>query len=178
VRTGNDVLSATLVRSILQDTKAVFYVRIHPWEQAPKVSASSKINSEMLANYIKQQNMKVKGISAIILVSKAPEALSHFYEEILDLHFTEDSHGDLEQHFFVSVGDLRLVIHPTENYLNVNSNPGAIIFCFSVDSLDSLTKNLDRNDVGVLKRVGENFGERIEFKDPDGNLVCAVQLNH
>lgn len=122
--------------------------------------------------------MKIKGISAIVLVSRDPKALSRFYEKIFGLHFTEESHGDLKQHFVVSIGDLRLIIHPTESYTHVNPKPGAVTFYLSVDSLESLHTNLSENGIRVLKRAKENFGERIEFKDLDGNLICAVQLQH
>ncbi len=121
--------------------------------------------------------MKVSEVSAIIVVSNNPEYLKSYYEKILDLKFVKDSHDELGTHYYAKLGELRLIIHPADNYPNMMPQSGAMTFYFSVDSIDELVERLESMGTKVLKRVKETFGERIEFKDPDGNLVCATQLN-
>lgn len=122
-------------------------------------------------------SMKTKGISAVVIVSRNPKALRGFYEKIFNLKFVKESHGELQEHYFVTLENIRFIIHGTSSYKNINAVSGSMTLYFSVDSISDLVKRLKYNKANVLKKTKESFGDRIEFQDLDGNVICATQLS-
>jgi catechol 2,3-dioxygenase-like lactoylglutathione lyase family enzyme len=121
----------------------------------------------------------VQFISGVILVSRQPEQMAHFYRDVLGLPLAEELHAGTQPHWGCELGDVHFAIHPEEDYPGEPaSGPSPIKVAFMVFDLPRMVAWL--NSCGVpLCYPPTDLGAESQItavRDPDGNLVELTQL--
>jgi catechol 2,3-dioxygenase-like lactoylglutathione lyase family enzyme len=118
-------------------------------------------------------------ISGVILVSRQPEQVMEFYQDVLGLPLAEERHGDTQPHWGCELGDVHFAIHPAEDYPeDPAGGPGPIKLAFMVFDLPRMTEWLNRRGIPPCYPPAD-LGEGSQItavRDPDGNLVELTQL--
>jgi catechol 2,3-dioxygenase-like lactoylglutathione lyase family enzyme len=116
-------------------------------------------------------------LSAVLLTSRNPDRLAHFYKEVLELPLKVEQHGDSVKHYGCELGDLHFAIHPFENFKESECEVGSVKLAFEVFDMESFVTKMKERNVSFLyppKQMGPML--ITATKDPDGNLIELTQL--
>jgi predicted enzyme related to lactoylglutathione lyase len=121
--------------------------------------------------------MPVKSICGVILISRDPDALAHFYAKALDLRLEREEHAGLAPHWGADIGNVHFGIHPPENFRVAGAGRGRAAVTFDVSSLAECQRRLARLGAPcLLPPHDEGFGLVACYNDPEGNLFEVVEL--
>jgi catechol 2,3-dioxygenase-like lactoylglutathione lyase family enzyme len=122
-------------------------------------------------------------LSAVLLVSKDPERLAHFYRDVLGIPLEEERHDDTAKHYGCTLGDLHFAIHPAENF--TASDPeqtapgvGSVKLAFEIFDMEGFLEHIRGRGVEPLyppKPLGSSLITAL--RDPDGNEIEFTQLS-
>jgi predicted enzyme related to lactoylglutathione lyase len=121
---------------------------------------------------------KIEFLSAILLVSKDPEALAQFYKEIVGLPLEDEQHGKTEKHYGCELGDLHFAIHPLSNFIDSGYGTGSVKLAFTVFDMNAFVKKIESKGLKLAyppKDTG--FSIMTAMNDPDGNHIEFTQLS-
>jgi catechol 2,3-dioxygenase-like lactoylglutathione lyase family enzyme len=122
-------------------------------------------------------------LSAVLLVSKDPERLAHFYRDVLGIPLEEEQHDDTAKHYGCEVGDLHFAIHSTANFTALNPGQtepgvGSIKLAFEIFDMDGFLEHIRAHGVEPLYPPKPLGTSRITaLRDPDGNEIEFTQLS-
>lgn len=113
------------------------------------------------------ENLKVKGLTGIIMSSPEPERLAKFYNDVLGIPLALNRHGNTPEHWECDYDGIHYALlkrkvneHPNEN----------IVLSFAMDDIESFVTTHNVKMIHPIMDLGE--GAYIaSFKDPDGNIL-------
>ena len=113
------------------------------------------------------ENLKVKGLTGIIMSSPQPERLASFYNDVLGIPLALNRHGNTPEHWECDYNGIHYALlkrkvdeHPNEN----------VVLSFAVDDIERFIATHDIKLIHPIMDLGE--GAFIaSFKDPDGNIL-------
>ena len=117
-------------------------------------------------------------ISAVIIISDAPDRLAEFYLHVLDVPFARSAAGDDDVHYECDLGDVHLAIH-SRSHLPWAGPPGsAVSIALTVADLASTLVRLEKASVPLLYSPKEfGFAKMVGLRDPDGNVLQLTELS-
>ncbi len=120
----------------------------------------------------------VNFLAAVLIVSEDPERLAGWYRDVLGLPVEAEEHESSAPHFGCNVHGLHFAIHPISNYsFAPETGPGGIRIAFNVTDIAQLERHLEAHSVDwVFRPVELGWSTMLAVRDPDGNLVEAVQM--
>lgn len=123
--------------------------------------------------------MAVKSICGVILAARQPDALAGFYADALGLEFERETHGGLDEHFGVDIGQVHFGIHPAVNLRRETVGNASVNIAFNVESLAAVTARLAELGARQLAAAhDEGFGVVAAYEDPEGNSFEVVELRY
>lgn len=121
---------------------------------------------------------KIEFLSAIILVSKNPQALAAFYRDVVGLPLEDEEHGETEKHYGCELGDLHFAIHPLSNFEGSGTGTGAVKLAFTVFDMNAFVEKMKSKNVKLeYSPKDTGFSLMTALHDPDGNYIEFTQLS-
>ena len=120
-----------------------------------------------IINDLIMENLKIKGLSGIILSSAEPERLANFYNNVLGIPLVLNRHGNMPEHWECDYNGIHYAVLKRKTNEQPNEN---IVLSFGVDDIESF---VSANGIEIIHPVidlGES-GYVASFKDPDGNTL-------
>ncbi|MCP5180545.1 MAG: VOC family protein [Pseudomonadales bacterium] len=116
-------------------------------------------------------------VSAILLVSKSPEALAAFYSRAFGLSFRRELHDDMEPHFGGYLGATHIGIHPPGNFPDgPETGAGGAKVTFDTLDFDALIHHLREERIPLhYEPVTDAWSRMTARRDPDGNFIELLQ---
>jgi predicted enzyme related to lactoylglutathione lyase len=114
----------------------------------------------------------MKAITTLIAETDNMKALQNFYHKVLGLDY-----GYQSPHWTTfEVGDVRIALHPT--YSEVVGSPGGRgwVLGFAVEDIVDLRARLTASGVTTREFHDTPGGVVMDFQDPDGNRLQAMQV--
>jgi len=123
--------------------------------------------------------MLINGVSAILLISNNAEQLAEFYRTAFDLPLVDEVHEGIPLHYACDLGDVHLAIHPADGWPGKPTrNAQSPVIAFSTSNAQAAAERLLSTGVEVNGPHDHGFAQVVSFRDPDGNLVEILELNH
>jgi predicted enzyme related to lactoylglutathione lyase len=113
------------------------------------------------------ENLKVKGLSGMIMSSAEPERLAKFYKEVLGIPLALNRHGNMPEHWECDYNGIHYAV--LKRKANEQSNEN-IVLSFAVDDIENFVATHDIKLIHPIMDLGEGTYVA-SFKDPDGNTL-------
>lgn len=113
------------------------------------------------------ENLRVKGLSGVIISSANPQNLADFYNDVLGLPLKLNRHGNTPEHWECDYNGIHFAILKRKVTEKANEN---IVLSFVVDDIDHFVAKANISLIHPVIDLGE--GAYIaSFKDTDGNTL-------
>lgn len=122
--------------------------------------------------------LAVRNICGVIIVTEDVERLAQFYRDVIGLDLDREEHAGLPVHYGTALGTIHFGIHPPGSYHRSSWPRGGSVVALTVDSIDSCQHWLQARGIETSEVRDEGFGPLLTLQDPDGNLVEFVELRH
>ena len=120
--------------------------------------------------------MLIESVGAILLISPEPKALRDFYADTLGLPLVDEIHEGVPLHYGCELGDVHFAIHPARGW------PGAAtkdaqspVIAFNTSDAEVLADRVRKAGIEASGPHDHGFAQVVSFRDPDGNLVEALE---
>lgn len=111
--------------------------------------------------------LKVKGLTGVIMSSANPERLATFYKEVLGIPLALNRHGNLPAHWECDYMGVHYAVLKRKANEQTNEN---IVPSFAVDDIESFVTAHNIKLIHPIMDLGEG-AYVASFKDPDGNTL-------
>jgi predicted enzyme related to lactoylglutathione lyase len=112
-------------------------------------------------------NLKVKGLSGVIMSSAEPERLAQFYHKVLGIPLELNRHGNSPEHWECDYDGIHFAVLKRESSEQPNGN---VVLSFGVDDINEFVAAQGIKLIHPIMDLG-NGGAVASFKDPDGNTL-------
>ncbi|NIJ52653.1 VOC family protein [Dyadobacter arcticus] len=113
------------------------------------------------------ENLRVRGLTGVIMSSPEPKRLVKFYKEVLGLPLELNRHGNTPDHWECDYNGIHYAVLPQTSSTQPNEN---IVLSFVVDDIQNFVSTHDIKLIHPIMDLGA--GAYIaSFKDPDGNIL-------
>ncbi|MCT3651563.1 hypothetical protein HZR02_08900 [Elizabethkingia anophelis] len=112
-------------------------------------------------------NLKVKGLSGVIMSSAEPEKLAAFYNQVLGISLKLNRHGNTPEHWECDYGGVHFAILKVKS---AEQPSGNIVLSFAVDDINEYIAAHAIELIHPIMDLGEGVAVA-SFKDTDGNTL-------
>ena len=112
-------------------------------------------------------NLRVNGLTGMIMSSAEPERLAKFYRDVLGIPLALNHHGTMPEHWECDYNGIHYAVLKRKASDQINEN---IVPSFAVDDIDSFVVTHNIELIHPIMDLGEE-AYIASFKDPDGNTL-------
>lgn len=120
----------------------------------------------------------IEFLAAVIVVSREPERLARFYQEVLGVPLEDEQHGDTLPHWGCTLGSQHFAIHPIGDFPDGRDGVGSVKLAFNTFDIEATARRLREAGAELLYEPRDDgFMISTALLDPDGNLIEVVQTS-
>ena len=118
----------------------------------------------------------IDAVGAILLISEDAAGLAEFYRAALGLPLVNEVHEGVPLHYACELAGVHFAIHPADGWPgSPSSTAQSPVIVLNTSNAELLAQRVRDAGIEATGPYDHGFAHAVTFRDPDGNLIEALQ---